>query len=68
MHNPRQTHWQSLKRVLRYLKGTIHHGLLLNRNSSFDLTAFSDSDWGDVHNAGRSTTAYIIYLGKNIIS
>ncbi|GKD40925.1 transposable element [Tanacetum coccineum] len=68
MHSPRQTHWQALKRVLRYLKGTIHHGLFLNRNSSLTLSAFSDSDWGGVNDVGRSITAYILYLGTNIIS
>ncbi|KAJ0852435.1 putative RNA-directed DNA polymerase [Helianthus annuus] len=68
MHNPRQAHWQALKRVLRYLKGTIHHGLFLNRNSPLTLSAFSDSDWGGTNDAGRSTTAYILYLGTNIIS
>ncbi|KAL4576014.1 hypothetical protein LXL04_012102 [Taraxacum kok-saghyz] len=68
MHTPRQTHWQSLKRVLRYLKGTIHHGLFLKRNSSLTLSVFSDSDWGGVHSAGRSTTAYLLYLGTNIVS
>ena len=52
MHSPRQTHWQGLKRVIRYLKGTIHHGLFLNRNSSLTLSAFSDSDWGGVNDAG----------------
>ncbi|KAK1441497.1 hypothetical protein QVD17_07436 [Tagetes erecta] len=68
MHQPTQTHWQALKRLLRYLKGTIYHGLFLNKKSPLDLTAFSDSDWGGVSTAGRSTTAYIIYLGSNIIS
>ncbi|GJX20821.1 G2/mitotic-specific cyclin C13-1-like protein [Tanacetum coccineum] len=32
------------------------------------LTAFTDSDWGGIADGGRSTTAYIIYLGSNIIS
>ncbi|CAH1437748.1 unnamed protein product [Lactuca virosa] len=68
MHNPRQTHWQALKRVLRYLKGTIHHGLVLNRNSSLTLSVFSDFDWGGVHSAGRSTTTYLLYLGTKIVS
>lgn len=68
MHDPRQTHWQSLKRVLRYLKGTIHHGLFLQRHSPLTLSAFSDSDWGGVNDAGRSITAYVLYLGNNIIS
>ncbi|GJS02584.1 retrovirus-related pol polyprotein from transposon TNT 1-94 [Tanacetum coccineum] len=68
MHAPTQLHLQALKRVLRYLKGTIHHGLFLNRKSAITLTAFSDSNWGGIKDNGRSTTAYILYLGSNIIS
>ncbi|KAJ0545685.1 putative RNA-directed DNA polymerase [Helianthus annuus] len=68
MHAPTQLHWQALKRVLRYLKGTIYHGLFLNRGSPIQLQAFTDSDWGGIADGGRSTTAYIIYLGSNIIS
>lgn len=68
MHAPSVTHWSALKRVLRYLKGTIHFGLFLNRNAKFNLSAFSDSDWGGDRDTGRSTTGYIIYLGSNPIS
>ncbi|GJX90447.1 retrovirus-related pol polyprotein from transposon TNT 1-94 [Tanacetum coccineum] len=48
MHAPTQLHWQSLKRVLRYLKGTVHHGLFLKHGSPLTLTGFSDSDWGGI--------------------
>lgn len=68
MHAPTQLHFQALKRVLRYLKGTISHGLHLNRQSFHTLTAFSDSDWGGSLEQGRSTTTYILYLGSNVIS
>ncbi|KAJ9560958.1 hypothetical protein OSB04_006118 [Centaurea solstitialis] len=68
MHSPTETHWQALKQVLRYLKGTIYHGLFLTRGSSMDLKAFSDSDWGGLECGGRSTTAYLLYLGSNVIS
>ncbi|KAJ0580022.1 putative RNA-directed DNA polymerase [Helianthus annuus] len=68
MHCPTQLHWQALKRVLRYLKGTLYHGLFLNRGSSLDLKVFTDSDWGGISDGGRSTTAYITYLGSNILS
>ncbi|KAM0067227.1 putative RNA-directed DNA polymerase [Helianthus debilis subsp. tardiflorus] len=68
MHQPTQTHWQALKRLLRYLKGTVYHGMFLKKKSPLELTTFSDSDWGGVSTVGRSTTAYILYLGSNIIS
>ncbi|KAJ0622361.1 putative RNA-directed DNA polymerase [Helianthus annuus] len=68
MHTTRQSHWQALKRVLRYLKGTVHYGLYLHHDSPLSLHAFSESDWGGVNDGGRSTTAYILYLGANIIS
>ncbi|KAL8224660.1 hypothetical protein R6Q59_000242 [Mikania micrantha] len=67
MHNPRQAHWQSLKRVLRYLKGTIHHGLFLHRHSPLTLSAFSDSDWGGVTDAGRQLTCRLYYILYNIL-
>ena len=53
MHRPTITHWQVVKRILRYLKHTISHGLLLKRFASTHLGAFSNADWArcpdDVH-------------------
>lgn len=60
MHTPRQSHWSALKRLLRYLEGTIHYGLFLNRNSSLTISAFSDFDWGGVNDVGMTTTTYIL--------
>ncbi|GFY82736.1 hypothetical protein Acr_02g0009760 [Actinidia rufa] len=68
MHKPTQLHWQAVKRLLRYLKGTIHHGLSLTGNPSASLYAFSDSDWAGNPDDRTSTTAYILFLGGNAIS
>lgn len=68
MHAPSENHWTALKRVLRYLKGTIYHGLFLKKKSNFTISAFSDSDWGGDRDTGRSTSGYVIYLGGNPIS
>lgn len=42
--NKLSTHWQALKHLLHYLKGTLYHGLFLNRKSPSELHAFSNSD------------------------
>ncbi|XP_071705379.1 uncharacterized mitochondrial protein AtMg00810-like [Rutidosis leptorrhynchoides] len=68
MHSPSEEHWNSIKRLLRYLKGTIYHGLFLCRGKSLTLQAFSDSDWGGTNEFVRSTTGYNLYLGGNVIS
>ena len=44
MHAPSTKHMQALKRVMRYLKDTIHYGLFLKRGSAVHITAFADSD------------------------
>lgn len=68
MHSPSKSYFQLLKRVLQYLKYTLHHGLFLSHNTTMDLIAFSNSDWGGSECGGRSTIAYLLYHRSNIIS
>ncbi|XP_066373392.1 uncharacterized mitochondrial protein AtMg00810-like [Miscanthus floridulus] len=44
MHDPREPHLALIKRVLRYIKGTLDYGLQLLRSSTCDLVAYSDAD------------------------
>lgn len=59
MQRPSQIHWQAAKRILRYLKGTIFHGLHLRSSHSHSLIAYSDSDWGGNLDDRNSTSAYV---------
>ncbi|XP_028071618.1 uncharacterized protein LOC114273984 [Camellia sinensis] len=57
MQDPTNAHFFAVKRVLRFVKGTLHHGLTYIP-SSFDLHAYSDSNWvGDVLDR-KSTSNY----------
>ena len=68
MQRPTEAHMQALRRLLRYLQGTSHKGLLLYHSSPNTLHAYSDSDWARDKDDYISTTAYIVYLGNNAIS
>jgi Reverse transcriptase (RNA-dependent DNA polymerase)/gag-polypeptide of LTR copia-type/GAG-pre-integrase domain len=68
MSEPRDTHWQFVKRILRYLKGTLFHGLNIQKASHLSLHAYCDADWAGCPDDRRSTTGFAIYLGPNLVS
>ena len=68
MHKPTTVHHQALKRLLRYLHGTLDLGLNIYSNSPLHLHAYSDADWAGDRDDFISTGGYIVYLGKNPIS
>ncbi|GJU78727.1 ribonuclease H-like domain-containing protein [Tanacetum coccineum] len=68
MHDPRDPHFFALKRILRYVRGTIDHGLQLHVSSISQLTAYADADWAGCHVTRRSTSVYCVFLGDNLLS
>jgi hypothetical protein len=68
MHDPREPYLTALKRLLRYLRGTINYGLLLHRSSSAELVVYTDADWVGCPDTRRSTSGYAVFLGGNLVS
>nr|XP_051221657.1 uncharacterized mitochondrial protein AtMg00810-like [Lolium perenne] len=70
MHAPQDAHWAAVKRILRYVCGTMGHGLSLHASpsTSTDLIAYSDADWAGCPDTRRSTSGYCIYLGSSLVS
>ncbi|KAG7599937.1 Ribonuclease H-like superfamily [Arabidopsis suecica] len=68
MHDPRVNHLNALKRILRYVKGTISYGLQIYKSSTTDLVAYSDADWAGCPSTRRSTSGYAVFLGNSLIS
>ncbi|GJT02190.1 ribonuclease H-like domain-containing protein [Tanacetum coccineum] len=68
MHDPREPHLSAMKRILRYVRGTLDHGLQLYTSSTFQLIAYSDADWAGCPTTRRSTSGYCVSLGDNLIT
>ncbi|KAK1661183.1 hypothetical protein QYE76_049342 [Lolium multiflorum] len=68
MHAPRTSHLALVKRVLRYVRGTLEFGLQLHASSSTALLAYSDADWAGCPDSRRSTSGYCVYCGDSLIS
>jgi hypothetical protein len=57
-----------VKRILRYIRGTIDLGLTLHALPTTDIVAYSDTDWAGCPDTRRSTSGYCVYLGSSLIS
>jgi len=71
MASPLDSHWAVVKRILRCLKDTLSHGLLLQPASMMKplaLYAFCDADWASDVDDRLSTSGDAIFLGSNLIS
>jgi hypothetical protein len=59
--NPGPSHWRAVKRILRYLRGTIDHALCYH-GGDLRLTGYSDADWTSDKDERKSTSSYAFVL------
>ncbi|GJT10815.1 hypothetical protein Tco_0857857 [Tanacetum coccineum] len=65
--NPNEHHVSAIKRIFRYLKGTINLGLWYPKDSGFDLTAYSDADHAGCHLDRTSRSGSVQFLGDKLV-
>lgn len=65
--NPNEHHWSAVKRILRYIKGTLELNLVFSGKLG-NLTGYSDADWAGDHDTRRSTSGYVFNVGSGAIS
>ncbi|GJT61471.1 ribonuclease H-like domain-containing protein [Tanacetum coccineum] len=68
MHDSREPHLAALKRILRYIQGTLDLGLHLYVSSTTSLVGYTDADWAGCPSTRRSTSGYCVFLGDNLLS
>jgi hypothetical protein len=68
LFKPTDAHWEAVKRILRFVKGTATMGLLLKKSSSTLLSIFTDVDWAGCVDDRRSTGGFAVFFRPNLIS
>ncbi|GJT58064.1 ribonuclease H-like domain-containing protein [Tanacetum coccineum] len=68
MHDPREPHLAALKRILRYVQGTLDLGLHLYVSSTTSLVGYTNADWASCPSTRRFTSGYCVFLGDNLLS
>jgi hypothetical protein len=68
MHGPREPHHTALKRILRYLRGSLDYDFLLRPSPMSELVVYTDANWASCPDTRRSTSGYAVFLGANLVS
>ena len=66
--DPKESHLMVVKRIFRYLSGTLNIGLWYSNESLIELIAYSDTDFAGCKLYRKSTSGTCQFLGANLIS
>src|SRR5690606_5271105 len=66
--NPSEQHWQAVKRVMRYLKGTKNYAITYSGRVQGNWCGYSDASYADDRSTRRSTAGYVFCVSGGAIS
>ncbi|GJX45361.1 retrovirus-related pol polyprotein from transposon TNT 1-94 [Tanacetum coccineum] len=61
-----EKHLHAVKRIFRYLRGTVNRGLWYLKDSLIELTAFADADHAGYQDTRRNTSGSMQFLGDRL--
>lgn len=67
MSNPEKEHWNAIKWILRYLRGTSDLRLCFG-NGKIELVGYTDADMAGDLNTRKSSSGYMIYFAGGAVS
>ena len=65
---PKESHLKAVKRIFRYLKGTVNLGLWYFTGTSYELIAYTDAVHGGCNHHRKSTSGHVQFLGDKLVS
>ena len=66
--DPNKSHLTAVKQIIRFVNGTISHGIWYSFDTNSNLVGFSDADWAGCTDDRKSTSGGCFYLGNNLVS
>lgn len=68
LERPTQAHVVAAKRILKYIKGTISHGILYDSYGENRIDGYSDADYAGDVTSRKSTSGYAFVIGNGVVS
>ncbi|XP_057864630.1 secreted RxLR effector protein 161-like [Cryptomeria japonica] len=65
---PRESHLNDVKRIFKYIQGTLDFGLWYSKHDDFTLKGYTDANWGGCVDDQRSTSGATFFLGDHLVA
>ncbi|XP_022863025.1 uncharacterized protein LOC111383178 [Olea europaea var. sylvestris] len=66
--DPKESHLSAVRRIIRYVNGTVDHGISYSRDSNLDPGGYSNVDWTENADDRKKTSDGCFYFGSNLVS
>lgn len=66
--DPKESHLTAVKRIIRYIIGTVNFGLHYSFESNAEIAGYSDADWAGNVDDRKSTSGGCFYVGNNMVA
>ena len=67
--NPTKIHWNCIKRVIKYIKGTSNYGLIYKAQNNWEsIITYSDANFASDHITRKSVSGFVVKLDKSVIA
>ena len=66
--NPKVSHLNVVKRIIKYVSGTCHFGLFYSKESNVSFAGYSNANWAGNADDRKSTTSLCFYMGTNLVA
>ena len=64
----KESHITAVKRIIRYISGTLDYGIWYSKDTNISLAEFSDVEWAGNADDRKSTSGGYFHLGNNLVS